>query len=92
MRERESNELNADEATGLVRKYCSVFVESVVILVNHWFLVASFSSFKHNNPKGNDCVDRLVTVIKAILWRLFHENLTITKIALSWSSDLDRLN
>ncbi|KAG1111367.1 hypothetical protein G6F42_015053 [Rhizopus arrhizus] len=57
---RESNDLNADEANRLVDKYCPQYVESVLILANHWFLVTSFSSFIHNNPKVDDCADKSI--------------------------------
>lgn len=57
---RESNDLSADEATCLVKKYCPQFVESVVVLANHWFFITSFSPFIHNNFKVDDCADRSV--------------------------------
>ncbi|KAG1136430.1 hypothetical protein G6F37_012023 [Rhizopus arrhizus] len=43
-----------------VKKYCPQYVESVVILANHWFLITSFSSFIHNNPKVDDCADKSI--------------------------------
>ncbi|KAG1138510.1 hypothetical protein G6F37_010456 [Rhizopus arrhizus] len=43
-----------------VNKYCPQYVESVLILANHWFLVTSFSSFIHNNPKVDDCADKSI--------------------------------
>jgi hypothetical protein len=57
---RESNDLNADEAKRLVKRYCPQYVESVIILANHWFLITSFSCFIHNNPKVDDCADKSI--------------------------------
>lgn len=57
---RESNDLSADEAICLVKKCCPRFVESVVVLANHWFLITSFSPFIHNNLEVDSCADRSI--------------------------------
>lgn len=50
-------DLDAVEASRIVKEYGPKLVESVVILENHWFFITSFSCFIHNNPQIDDCAD-----------------------------------
>lgn len=50
--------LNLFQAKKLVNEVGPAFVESVVILQEHWFLVTSFSVYIHDPNRVDDCADK----------------------------------
>ncbi|KAI8081799.1 uncharacterized protein B0P05DRAFT_578817 [Gilbertella persicaria] len=52
------NKLDLSQAKQLVKEVGPAFVESVIILQEHWFLVTSFSVFIHDPNRVDDCADK----------------------------------
>jgi hypothetical protein len=50
--------LDLSQAKQLVTEVGPAFVESVIILQEHWFLVTSFSVFIHDPNRVDDCADK----------------------------------
>lgn len=50
--------LDLSQAKQLVKEVGPAFVESVIILQEHWFLVTSFSLFIHDPNRVDDCADK----------------------------------
>lgn len=56
--------LDLSQAKQLVKEVGPAFVESVILLQTHWFLVTSFSVFTHDPNRVNDCADKSSSSIR----------------------------
>ncbi|CEJ02090.1 hypothetical protein RMCBS344292_16107 [Rhizopus microsporus] len=50
--------LDLSQTKQLVKEVGPAFVESVIILQEHWFLVTSFFAFIHDSNRVDDCADK----------------------------------